>query len=535
MNIHLIDIESSGRSIWADCAQICFGDVEITENVYNTELFAELKAAPPQLVVFDLSGREDCALVCGDAFAQLPHSCFLLIGDADGRHDELFDVEPALFTPFCGYLKKPLRPDSILQALQSLRFDKPKNIHLVGNSDVVTQADLMRIFEHHLLLTHLFKGNCTSAEMRRIRSLLDLHPAEQQHYFRAFVIRSKNEENDPLPNNFALFSFLHQHIRCQNIVACSEPLQLTGIVCGQTKTLLPLGGIEWTTLNRWLQDPLLLPQPLFVSLSPVFDELDDAPGAYQCATTGLQKSFFSGYRHAAENDTPLTEKLPIDDAKQLTDEFDLLLFSKDKWKMLAFTDSIYDRTKSLSIHYLFGIRRLYMRLFYRLFVAEARLRNTPVQKDLLSEKAHSIVENTHTFKELHRYLLGKINSIFDDAITIATSTQSNTMHILEYIHKTYNNPALTLQVISENVFLSPSHLSAEFKKTMGMPVAKYLNSYRIQQSKYLLDNPANKLKWVAQIVGYSDARQFSKAFKRIEGMSPTEYRRLKKSVSVKTG
>lgn len=55
---------------------------------------------------------------------------------------------------------------------------------------------------------------------------------------------------------------------------------------------------------------------------------------------------------------------------------------------------------------------------------------------------------------------------------------------------------------------------------------EYLSSFRIEKARVLLVSTSDSVKDIAKQVGYQDAFAFSKAFHRITGMSPSEYRLL---------
>lgn len=524
MKVLLIDIDKSSRHILLEHIRTFANKLEVEERSYHPDVFADLHGWKPKMVILDISGHKDWVQVCAASFTLLPNTCLLLVGDADVFDDERYKAEPVLHMPYMGYVRKPLASADLERIVTKHCCKMPKKKAAVNEAGIVPENNLVQIFQYDILLTHLFKGRASKEEMKNIRALLGVEK-DVPRYFRVFAVESKNEESDPLPNNFALFATLQQYIRCKGMVTCSSPIQLTGILASSSPLMLPPGSVEWETLKGWLQSKVRVPQALFVSLSPVFDSLDEVEQAYQCAITGLQKSFFTGYRQVAENDAAIAEKLLYNNAKELIDEFSMLVLTQNKAGLRSFAAGLHKKMKVLDIHYIFGIQRLYIRLLYRLAMGEMLMKITAVQKDILSENIHAMVKRIPTLAELHQCLLDRLEEVFEGAWSAVTNAEVNTMHILEYIRKNYNDPTLSLQSISENVYLSPSHLSAEFKKTMGLPVAKYLNQYRIEQSKYLLDNPANRLESVAQMVGFNDARQFAKVFRRLEGMSPSEYRK----------
>ncbi|MFK7697663.1 response regulator [Paenibacillus sp. HJGM_3] len=87
---------------------------------------------------------------------------------------------------------------------------------------------------------------------------------------------------------------------------------------------------------------------------------------------------------------------------------------------------------------------------------------------------------------------------------------------------------LTLQELSDQFFLSREYISRKFKQQFGENVVDYISRVRIDKAKLLLLNPLLKISDVAQSVGYQDEKYFSKVFKKLEGISPNEYRKTMK-------
>jgi AraC family transcriptional regulator of arabinose operon len=75
-----------------------------------------------------------------------------------------------------------------------------------------------------------------------------------------------------------------------------------------------------------------------------------------------------------------------------------------------------------------------------------------------------------------------------------------------------------------SVHLSPSHFSHLFNKVLGISPIKYLLDYRLQRAKDLLVHTVYSIKEIAEMVGYSDQSQFSRAFRKAESVGPLAYR-----------
>ncbi len=96
--------------------------------------------------------------------------------------------------------------------------------------------------------------------------------------------------------------------------------------------------------------------------------------------------------------------------------------------------------------------------------------------------------------------------------------------VLNYIAINYGSNIL-LEDMAAQADLSTSHFSRLFKQTIGQSPYQFLMSYRIEQAKKMLDNPNALMIDIAMNCGFSDQAHFSRVFKKIEGITPKQYRR----------
>lgn len=95
--------------------------------------------------------------------------------------------------------------------------------------------------------------------------------------------------------------------------------------------------------------------------------------------------------------------------------------------------------------------------------------------------------------------------------------------VKEYIHKNYQNQIDFTSLATEFGFSVP-YLSKIFLKHSGITSSKYLRNHRLSISKQLLRNPELSIADISQLTGYLDPFHFSKTFKHVYGISPSEYR-----------
>lgn len=95
--------------------------------------------------------------------------------------------------------------------------------------------------------------------------------------------------------------------------------------------------------------------------------------------------------------------------------------------------------------------------------------------------------------------------------------------IKQYIDENYKEN-ISLHSISKKFFITPDYVSHIFKEEFGISPIKYLINKRINVSKYLLMNTNNSVNIIALEVGYDNPAYFSSLFRKIEGISPANFR-----------
>ncbi len=83
-----------------------------------------------------------------------------------------------------------------------------------------------------------------------------------------------------------------------------------------------------------------------------------------------------------------------------------------------------------------------------------------------------------------------------------------------------------LQTIAGQVNLSPVYLSRYFKEKTGVHFIDYIITKKMTYAVALLKQQDKRLAQIAQMVGYSNEKNFSRAFKKHFGISPNDYRKL---------
>ncbi|GGD50036.1 response regulator transcription factor [Paenibacillus nasutitermitis] len=96
--------------------------------------------------------------------------------------------------------------------------------------------------------------------------------------------------------------------------------------------------------------------------------------------------------------------------------------------------------------------------------------------------------------------------------------------VKDYIGKNYGDKTLRLETLSKIVHMNGNYVSNLFKEVTGENYLVYLTSVRMEQAKRMLRNSTLKTYEVADSAGYSSTKYFCKLFRKLHGMTPSEYR-----------
>ncbi len=137
------------------------------------------------------------------------------------------------------------------------------------------------------------------------------------------------------------------------------------------------------------------------------------------------------------------------------------------------------------------------------------------------------MENPLNYSLMQCYLyefLIKVNKYAKSAENQYESHGPILAKVLEYIDNNYQN-SITLADAAESVLLSPTYLSSLFSKTLGVKFSTYLQDFRIRKATEYLGTTDESISAISQRCGFSTPSYFGDVFRRITGMSPTEFRR----------
>lgn len=94
---------------------------------------------------------------------------------------------------------------------------------------------------------------------------------------------------------------------------------------------------------------------------------------------------------------------------------------------------------------------------------------------------------------------------------------------VRYIHETYMSENINIQELAKMCGITPEYFRRIFKSFYGVSPVNYINNMKITRARELLESQMYSVTETAQMSGYSELSYFSREFKRILGICPSEY------------
>ena len=134
---------------------------------------------------------------------------------------------------------------------------------------------------------------------------------------------------------------------------------------------------------------------------------------------------------------------------------------------------------------------------------------------LNAETARAITDRTvHFLVRVHRY----IQTRRDNHKTAILG------EVKSHVDRQFTRPGITLEEVAGVAGMSPSYFAVIFKQVTGATFNRYLTRLRINKAKDLLLYSDLKAYEIAESVGYESSSYFARVFRKIEGLSPSEYK-----------
>ncbi len=149
---------------------------------------------------------------------------------------------------------------------------------------------------------------------------------------------------------------------------------------------------------------------------------------------------------------------------------------------------------------------------------------TPEAAFTLSDSIILAIEEINNMPELMEYEYTAAKQYVQIVQDLSRIKYSNIIQqAISYIYKNLTNK-LTLQKISDAIYVHPNYLSCLFKREVGMSLPDYIMKTRVDESKYYIRYTNTKISDIAAFYQFCNQSYYTQVFRKFAGCTPNEYR-----------
>lgn len=429
-------------------------------------------------------------------------------------YDEFNYASEALRCGARDYLLKPVKRADLYASLE--KIEKDMDVYEDHSKKIKVADSYIQEFQANELIYILYKDNISNDEIKEIGNKINMDILFSEYYIGLLknVGRIKSKRDEVLKNTVSSILQRYPESDLQQAVVFFD-VKENLVVIAKTKELLIF--LE----NQIVRDNM---SRIYLSVSENTKGIIDIKKAYNQACESLKYGVFIHGSTLIEYSTLMNKnkeyKIPVEDIEKInnmigTNRNDEIEKALDK---LFYGSDI----KEYNISYFEETNEK----LYEVILKPAKLKFCfTVESKIEDIDRFKSIGNFSSFNEYFHDLKDEILYISEHIKTMQglcgekNAIQQSILYINENYHKDIN-----LAMVSNEASLNYFYFSQLFKDTVGENFIDYLKKVRISKAKELLQIREYKIYEVGKKVGFPDSKQFTKIFRKVTGISPTEYR-----------
>lgn len=177
--------------------------------------------------------------------------------------------------------------------------------------------------------------------------------------------------------------------------------------------------------------------------------------------------------------------------------------------------------------------RSFIQAMVQMLNREVAVMSEQLQDELSAEKAWvrlKALEEAESLEEVKAILFEYLTDVFRIYVSVSENKSYRAMvtEMKNYIEENFANPDLSLKHLSDRFQVSGKYASYLFKMEFNMKFVDFVTDLRMKAAERLLLETEDSLQDIALQVGYANAITFGRVFKRVTGITPGDYRSLKR-------
>lgn len=263
-------------------------------------------------------------------------------------------------------------------------------------------------------------------------------------------------------------------------------------------------------------------QETSVIVSETFNDAEGMRGEYRKIEAILESKFF--YEEGGVRLTATLAEQPVDthNIEQMLEEMNALIERQEFGLVRTRFESLFDHLRNSDRFSVIYVKYICSEIV-RSILKSTKTKDLGFFKDSLET-----IYKTAVLKDLRGVMAGIFDACGAQPAPAAPPPHSESVHkvvadVIQIIEREYRSE-LSVELIAERVYLTPSYLSHLFAKQTGLSLIKYLTMHRLAKAKALLQETNRKIIDISHDVGYSNFPYFCTLFKNYYGKTPTQIR-----------
>ena len=146
-----------------------------------------------------------------------------------------------------------------------------------------------------------------------------------------------------------------------------------------------------------------------------------------------------------------------------------------------------------------------------------------------NQDPYTRVFELHGTPKILAWFLEIAERIYNGMQEVKSRSENNMLTLARRCIDTHiQNPDLSLQLVSEELGITPGYFSAFFIRETNMGFSEYITGIRVEMAKQLLLGTSKKIHDIAEQCGFQTSSYFIFVFRKKTGISPGLYRKMNK-------
>ena len=423
------------------------------------------------------------------------------------------------------YILKPINKEELVHTVEeAIRLCEKEN------REKSTMLELQSIMKKSIALyrkeffDRLIFSDTPIREIQPLFPICDFPFTEQGSFLAAIFSVGRLEEAGSRLDDYSIATGI------EYLVSQSIPAKYQGYVFAKNTKLIiaviPLGDAERIDdlLFEKIRDQISdrFPVDCIVGVGTCIDSVFEIRESYQYAKLALTRQFYSGKNKVYYSRDISASDPSLSVEKNTIQTFCESILHHDKAGLSRAVKAIMDpvkRSDPLDIEYSYGV--CYLVVSRVLYSISTEL-NFPFWDFLVHYK--NLIYQCKSVGDIEAFLMNLPEHV--EQIRTETSMDQNDKYvsgIMSIIARDFKED-ITIQSISNELFLTPAYICSIFKKKTSKTIHEYLTEIRIEKAKELLAASDYPIYQVATMVGYKDVKYFRKIFQQLTGYAPSQYK-----------